>query len=258
MSVSLAPTAPLAASRPRIPRAIQLLFAADLTVGLLFVLNVVVANALGVERTDFLRSGVEANLPTWYAVVQLALIGLVLLPLAVRDVRLARPSTWAIALGPLFFLLLSLDEGAMVHERIGLWMTAQGAGTETFSETAPWLFALAPLYGLIALATARAWWPYVKGRRFTIGLFVVGAGLLGFCAAGMEGLMFALDAQHGLLGKAMSVVEETGELIAATLMLWGALRLVQAEGIRLVLGRPETHTPAPRATRPTPTDAAWS
>ena len=127
----------------------------------------------------------------------------------------------------------------MVHERLGLWMTSMGASTDTFGETAPWLFALAPLYGVVALGAYRAWGPYLRGRTGTRALLLGGALLLGVCAAGLEGLMFLLGAQDALLGQLLSVVEETGELVAVTLLLWGGLRLIQAEGVRIDLGTPQ-------------------
>ena len=211
-----------------------------MTIGALAVVNFFVARALGVPRWDFLRSGAETNLPTWYATIQLALIGLVLVPIVWDRVRWRRPTTWVLALPTVLFLMLSLDEAAMVHERVGLWLQSIGAGTDRFVETSPWLYVLAPIYGLIAVAAFRAWWPYVRHRPTVLALGVGGVLLLGACAAGLEGLMFLLEAQGTLLGRAMSVIEETGELIAATFILWAALRLVEAEGIRVVRTPPDS------------------
>lgn len=228
------------------PRPVRALYVADLVIAGLAVVNYLVAVALETERLDFLRSGVESNLPTWYATVQLALIGFVLLPVVWDRVCARRPRTWLLLLGPAFFFLLSLDEGAMVHERIGLWLGERGAGTATFTEASPWLFVLVPLYGLLAVAAFQVWQPYVRGRRKVVRLSVIGAALFGLSAAGLEALMFALGVQHGFMGGVMSVVEETGELVAATTLLWAALALAEAEGVRIV--RPSTSEAAPRRT----------
>lgn len=225
------------------PRPVRVLYVADLIVAGLAVANFLVAAALGTERLDFLRSGVESNLPTWYATVQLALIGLVLLPIVWDHVLARRPRTWLLLLGPAFFFLLSLDEGAMVHERIGVWLGERGAGTATFTEASPWLFVLVPLYGLLAIAAFQVWRPYLRGRREVVRLTVVGAALFAVSAAGLEALMFAADVQHGIMGQVLSVVEEAGELVAATTLLWAALALAEAEGVRIV----RTSTPASEA-----------
>ena len=244
VSPAVAPVTPPALPPPTaataeplsVPVAIRWLFAADLAMGALAVLNYVVAEALGVQRSDFLRSGLEANLPSWYATVQLAAVSAVLLPLAVRDASWRRPATWGVALGPALFALLSLDEGAMVHERVGAWLSAVAFETPSLGDAGPWLLVLAPAYGAVALVAVRAWARYLRDRPRTLALLVAGVVLLGASAAGLEALMFLLDAEHTLLGKALSVVEETGEMVAVTLLLWGSVRLVRAEGVRVELG----------------------
>lgn len=220
-----------------VPPAVRWLLAADVLMGVLAVLNFVVAQALGVERADFLRSGGEANLPAWYSTVQLAAVGAVLLPLALRDASWRRVRTWGVALGPILFFALSLDEGGMVHERLGTWLASVAFATPSLGDAGPWLVVLAPVYGAVAFVAARSWAGYLHGRAWTLGILVAGVLLLGVSAAGLEALMFLLEAEHTLVGKAISVVEETGEMVAVTLLLWGSVRLVQAEGIRLDLGR---------------------
>lgn len=221
---------------PRVPPLIRWLFAADLAVGALAVLNAVVAWSLGVERSDFLRSGGEANFPTWFATLQLAAIAVVLVPVVVRDVRWRRPETWGLILGPALFAALSLDEAAMVHERIGAQLSAAGLGSDRLVESAPWLIALAPLYGLVAVGAVRAWAPYLRGRPPARTLLVGGALLLAGCAVGLEALTVPLAVGDELWVRGLSVVEETGELVAGTLLLWGALRLAAHEGVRIDLG----------------------
>lgn len=221
----------------RLPRPILALFVIDLAMGALAIGNYVVASALGVERWDFFRLGVESNLPSWYSASQLLLVAGLFSLIAWRDARWASPRTWLAAAPALFFLLLSLDEGGMVHERIGWWVEAQSGLGENLV-TGPWLFVIVPLYAVLAVAVFRAAVPYLRGRPLVVGLGLAGGVLFVLAAAGFEGLGNLTAADDVFARQVLGVFEEVGEMIAVTVFVWCALELVRAEGIRLV-GRPE-------------------
>ena len=184
---------------------------------------------------DLLKVGEESNLPTWYSSIQLFTIGLVLATIALRDIVPDRLETWPLMLVPLLFFLLSLDEVAMLHERIGNLIQAEtglGAGWRT----GPWMFFFLPVVGLLALAAAFQFWPYLRGRRRAMTLFGVGMAVLVAAAVGLE-FTANFVGEGSLAHKGLGFAEEYGEMVAATLMLWGAIVVVQAEGIRLELGK---------------------
>lgn len=185
---------------------------------------------------DLLKVGEESNLPTWFSSIQLFVIGLVLATIALRDIERHRPETWTLAAVPLLFVLLSLDEVAMFHERIGNLIQAE-TGLGSGWRTGPWMFFFLPLIGLLAVVAAWQFWPYLRGRREAIRLFGVGLAALVFAAVGLE-FTANFVAEGSLAHKGLGFAEEYGEMVAATLMLWGALVVVRSEGIRLESGTP--------------------
>jgi hypothetical protein len=217
----------------RLPRPILALYAVDLALGALAGLSYAVTTALGWTQTDFFRLGVESNLPSWYSASQLLLVALVFGLLAWRDARWGSPRTWAAALPGLGFLVLSLDEGGMLHERLGWWVEGvSGLGADLM--TGPWIFATVPLYLLLGAFVARALWPYVANRPRVIALGASGCVLLLFSAAGIEGLGNLTAPESEMARRVLGVFEEVGEMVAVTTLLWAGLELVRAEGFRLV------------------------
>lgn len=168
------------------------------------------------SETDLFKLGYEGSIPTWLSSVQLFLIAVVLTPLAARDFDSNRVGTWAVALVPLSFAALSLDEVAKLHEMLGA--------------------VLVPLVAVVAGTVAIKLWTYVRNRRQAMLLMVWGAVILGGSAVGLEiAAKFVVD--DSTVQRALALAEESGELIGANLILWGALVVVSYEGIRLDLGR---------------------
>lgn len=211
------------------PSAIRFAFLGDLLIAALALTGFV----LGWEST-FLKVGEESNLPTWYSTIQLALIALVLGLIVTRDLRVGNPSTWPLVLPPGLFALLSLDEAAMVHERLGDWLLATWGMGEGL-RTGPWMFFYAPFIGILVLATARTLWPYIQGRWYVLVLLVLGLCWLGVSAVGLE-VLANMTQEHSLAQKGLGFFEEIGELIGATLLLWGSVVLLDHEGIHLEWG----------------------
>lgn len=217
----------------RIPRTIRALYLVDLTMGFLAVASSGVASWRGVERGEFLRLGVEGNLPSWYSASQLLLVAGFFGLIAWRDASWRSPRTWAAAAPALFFLLLSLDEGGQLHERIGWWVEGHsGLGAELI--TGPWLFVVVPIYAVLTVTVFRAMIPYVRGRRRIITLGLVGAVGFVIAAAGFEGLGNFTAADAVFARQVLGVFEEVGEMAAVTTFLWCALELIRVEGFRVV------------------------
>jgi hypothetical protein len=210
------------------------LYALDGLMLALAVAGFVVSAAAGEPRWGLVRLGDESNLPTWFSSAQLLLVALGLGLLAARDVRRPLLRTAPLLLGPAFFLLLSLDEVAMLHERLGDWVKAEtGAGDGL--RTGPWMFVYAPLALLMLGAALRAYRPYWRGRRGVIILALAGVALYGAAAVGLE---FAANfvVEGSLAQKGLGFAEEIGEMVGATTLLWAVAVLLRWEGVRIEPG----------------------
>ena len=62
----------------------------------------------------------------------------------------------------------------------------------------------------------------------------MGAIVFVTAAAGVESLSNFVDA-HGTAARALVLLEEVGEMIGATIMLWGACGLMRSHGVRLLV-----------------------
>lgn len=214
----------------RPPRFILALLAVDLMLGVLAGVGHLTALALGLEGIDFIRLGKEANLPSWYSASQLLLVALAFGLAASR--RVVERGAWFALAPAAFFALLSIDEGAQVHERVGWWAERTlGVGADLI--TGPWLFIVVPAYGVLLWVTARAVWPLVQGRPRVIGLGLAGSALFVLAAAGMEGLGNFTAPDAWMARRVLGVFEEVGEMVAATVLLWSGWELARAEGVRI-------------------------
>ena len=183
---------------------------------------------------DLVKVGEENNIPTWFSSVQLFAIGAVLSVIVVRDAFGRKLSSWTLAVVPGLFILLSLDEVAMFHERLGRWLKA-GTGVGAGLRTGPWVVVFVPIVALIAAAAWIVFLPYLRGRRDVVVLVVIGFAVFGLSAVGLE-LAGNFPASGSLLQKLLIFAEEIGEMLAANMILWSAVLVVQHEGIRIDLG----------------------
>lgn len=180
-----------------------------------------------------LKLGEENNIPTWYSSSQLLLVALALSALAIRDTRATPFRSLALIAAPALFFVLSLDETAMIHERIGVWLQTVGVGTDL--RTTSWMFVFAPLVAVLGLISAWACWPYVRGRSKTLLLLAAGVALYGASAVGLE-FVANFVGEGSLWQKGLGFAEEYGEMLAVTLLLWGCLDILRSQSIRIDFG----------------------
>jgi hypothetical protein len=131
------------------------------------------------------------------------------------------------------FLFLSLDEATMVHEKIGGWLERHtplhlgGLPNSGFW----WLFCLPPFLAFMAIwlrLTARYWRPHpLPCGRFALGLAVFLAS-----AVGLE-LASNLTTEGSGPYYLTVLLEELGEMVAATVLLWATWELLVANGLRV-------------------------
>lgn len=169
----------------------------------------------------------EANLPTWFSSFQLALIAISFWTFATRVRATGRPSRRFLQTCGGAFLLLSIDETAMFHERITAsvgsryidWMPAYL--TAHISETIVCVF--------VAAACFAAAYPHLRGlwllsRRATL------IGLAG-CVVYLTGGAVLETIGYKMLSAGVSLslyrvevaLEEFFEMLGASLILYAAL-----------------------------------
>ncbi len=212
-----------------IPLIVRLFFLADALVVLAAIASHLIAHYFGREAPGFLRLSYESNLPTWYSSAQHAVVGTLLAILAVREIAIDR-RRWCIALPALMYLFFSFDEVAMVHERIARLVQAHSALGQShgLTNSAPGMIFCLPV--AIAFAAYAAWStkPYWQRRRGIVVKCVLGTGMILFCAGGLE-IVVNLVKTHQFLVSLETLVEESGEMLGTTIMLWGVIELLAVE-----------------------------
>lgn len=227
-----------AAARPEtaIACAIGLLFAVDAALVGLYLWM-----ALMGPMVDVLSVEAERSVPTWFASMQLLLVGQVC---AVAAFLLPR-SAWAARLAllglALVFIILSADEIASFHERFGwrltAWVADGGSRDELlFARTGYWMVALLPITVAVLAALGIAYVRTGRPSGATVTKALAGLVLLMSGAAGLEALQnFVPDGPSLALAIA---VEEGLELTGGTLLLWAALDELVRLARRRAVNRP--------------------
>ena len=217
------------------PPLVRAMFALDLAMGVLYILSRRLRDLIAKPLRDFLDLNGETNLPSWYSAAQLALIGCLLIVFAASEIRRGRRAGWSVMLGGLGFLFLSLDETTSIHEHFGYWLDHLRNRHDTvFAQTGFWMLICAPLFlgglALIGWGARR----YLIGRRSIVATLVIGAIVFVAAAAGVESLSNFVE-PHGIGARALVLLEEVGEMIGATIMLWGTCELLRSHGMRLLV-----------------------
>ena len=175
----------------------------------------------------------EANLPTWFSSFQLALIALSFWTLAARARATERPSRRFLRTSGGFFLLLSMDETAMFHERITASIGSR------YIDWVPGYLANhigdAIVCVLIAAACGAVAFPHLRGlwRRSRHASLVLLAG----CVIYLTGAAVLETIGYEMLNAGVSLslyrvevaTEEFFEMLGASLILYGVLLLCLAK-----------------------------
>lgn len=177
----------------------------------------------------------EANPPSWWSGSQLLVIGLVFLLLVVRPfsddsrIRPILPALWTLGLG---FVFLSADEIGGIHESLAGILRGQSV-IPTFRGQGVWLFIYAAIGIAIALTLSgyarRAWRSW--RRECVIAAAGLGIMLLGGALVEVIGYFMELSSSRMFIEIA---VEEFGEMIGASLILYAATRMLAAVGSSLL------------------------
>lgn len=169
----------------------------------------------------------EISIPTWFSSVQLFVIGAVLALASVENRRRQEVPNWLLRAGAMIFLLLSMDEGAMLHERFTAVARRLEIDWLLFGEgRGAWQLP----YALLALAAVLiAFRPLIRiARAFPVEtrFAVIGAALVAVGAAGLELVSYyTVPEPVGFWYELEVVSEEALEMAGASLILYATLRL---------------------------------
>lgn len=161
----------------------------------------------------------EANIPVWWSVILLAAVSALAAALAWADERRERAPLWLFA--SVIALYLSLDEVALLHERLGDAITADEGNVRQ------WVLVLGPIF-IVALA--------ILSRL--LGALSTGERVMAMAAAGLYVVALAVEAfsiwDEGAREYIGVVIEENAEMLGSALAVTA---LVSALSRRVAVSR---------------------
>jgi hypothetical protein len=175
--------------------------------------------------TNFLDPNGEANFDSWYASSKLLLAALMMLAVAKAN----RADAVTPAVISILLFAMSIDEAAMVHERVGYELSVLRRGVEQATH-ADWPL----LYGVPALLVIAITGYFVLRWKFfnrpTRMRLFIGFAILLSGALGIEVLSHLLTwpLAHDMVGPtpAITILEEATENLGATLLVWAVAHAV--------------------------------
>lgn len=224
-------------SRIKIPVFIKFFFAADFALAFAYLFNIWVLGKPFRFLTRMIDLGGEENLPSWYSSVQLFLVAILWSVFTYEKVKRGKKRSWVLLFIPVLFFMFSFDETAQIHEWIG-WnsdiLLQSGSRANTpLPKTGIWMFLLLPpllvLVFLSALNTRR----YLNVPRNISSMLAVGFFIFIGSATGTE-ILSNFIVEGGMAASLQITLEELGEMLGVTIMLWATYDLLISERIFLL------------------------
>jgi hypothetical protein len=222
----------------QMPLLIALLFAADLMLAIIPVLDFVIGRPYQLLSNLFnLRN--EGTLPTWYSSMQWFCAGAMFVLFAIHALRSRMRGALSIAALALACSAFSIDEVAKIHELLG--SVANSLMDRPLREVGLWATGLWPVVvgipAIVVLAIT------VRGTRHiflartsrALVLLIIGFAVMLTGAVIVELGVNLLDETGPRGGSFLIqvVVEELMEMLGATCVVWSASALLHAYGFRL-------------------------
>lgn len=216
------------------PTLLAILVAVDAS----FILVNLAYAAFGLGAPVHLNVDHEANLPTWWSSAKLAALAVPFFLMAIWFRRDGRP--WvALAVLAAFFLTMSIDETARLHEAVGHRLDGDTRQGKTFHRTGLW-FAVVGIPAIIVFAAiVRQVAPVLSRVAGVLPLLVAGFGLLACGALAVEAVGNLIVTPAQLAGGPVPVAALIGNVAEEGFEMLGASLMVAAAW-RFVLGHPDT------------------
>lgn len=232
----------------RLPLLIALLFAADLALAIIAVVDFAAGHPWP-RLSNLFNLDAEQTVPTWYSSMQWFCAGAMYASFATHAWQGRMRGALCITALAAACVVFSIDEIAEIHERLGFATDALLSGG-TRSGTALWSTGLWPFVIGIPAITAIA--IVVRGTRHVflarapraLVLLIVGFIVMFSGAVGVELIANFVSAdKHSAAFLAQVVIEETMEMLGVTLIAWSAFSLLEAYGLDISV-RPTAATSA--------------
>lgn len=221
-----------------VPALVLTLLSLDVLCAVSYVVTRHARDLVGKGVVSYFSLDGEGNLPSWYSAGKLLLVGLMLLAFGCGQLQRGARAAWALVLGGLLFLFLSLDETTGLHERFGYWLDAftHGRKQTLLASTGFWMIVAAPLF--VAAVALLAWsaWHYLRGRPGVIWRYAAGFTIFLAAAAGLE-LLGNFIPPGTTAARVQVLFEELGEMVGATVLLWATMELMASHGVTLMVTR---------------------
>jgi hypothetical protein len=225
-----------------IPIPVRLLLLADVAMVALYLFNAALAHPYR-RLTRLVDLDGEANLPTWYSSGQLLILGLLLGVFAVLMADRRETPSWPFLALAALCLVLSLDEIAQIHERLGNKSDVLLPGGSRKGSLVPltgiWMFLLGPPFLLVVVLLWRVLAPVLQGRKRVARLYLVGFVVYTGSVLGIE-LLANFVSPGGLASEVQVVCEELGEMLGLTLLIWATVELLASYDISVRVGYDRT------------------
>jgi hypothetical protein len=227
------------ASVRRIPLLILLLFAADLMLALIAVLDYAIGQPIRRLSIMFIL-GNEGTVPTWHSSMQWFCAGAMFALFATHALRTGMRGALSIAALALGCMVFSIDEVAQIHERLGSVANDMLIDRPVRS-TGLWATGLWPLVigipAIVVLAIAVRGTRHIFRARAPRALVLLIAGfavmLTGAVVVELGNNLLYATGPHDAWLLTQVVVEELMEMLGGTLVVWSSASLLHAYGFRL-------------------------
>ena len=168
----------------------------------------------------------EANIPTWFSTTQLFLTGFTFLFIGYRTEHTPPPSWLGTKIFGFGFIYLSLDEAAVVHEKL-TWIFINNPLVPYFhGRHGVWIVVYGSIAICLLILLFKDLWALGKTYPRISLIFFLGILLYLFGAAGMETItFFFLDENDKLVYTIEVIMEEFLELFGASIMFYSVLLL---------------------------------
>lgn len=224
----------------RIPLLIALLFAADLILALVAVVDYSAGHPFP-RLSNLFNLDTESTIPTWFASMQWFCAGAMFALFATHAWLSRMRGALCIAAIAFACLSFSVDEIAEIHERLGsaadaLMSGGTRHGTALWS-TGLWPFVIGiPVIAMLAVVVRGTRHIFLARAPRALALLIVGFVVMftGALVVELAANLLQAGAPHGGWFTAQVVVEELLEMLGVTLITWSAASLLQAYGFELV------------------------
>ncbi|OGX34613.1 MAG: hypothetical protein A3C36_02295 [Omnitrophica WOR_2 bacterium RIFCSPHIGHO2_02_FULL_52_10] len=168
----------------------------------------------------------ESNIPTWFSTIQLFLIGLLFLFIGYRTEHTPPPSKLGTKIFGFGFIYLSLDEAAIIHEKL-TWVFINNPLVPYFhGRHGVWIVVYGTIAIILLALLAKDLWALGKAYPRLSRIFLLGIVVFLFGSAGMETItFFYLDESDKLVYTVEVIMEEFLEMAGVSVMLYSVLLL---------------------------------